>query len=121
MSGDFDNDAFDDDVMSDIERRHDLERKIRVGAQIRLDIEQSGPLAGYLRDRRRLALGALSSLASTDPQNAIEIAQAQAVVREYLNVRDWIGEHLTAGEQAKATIRDEFDDETEDETTDVED
>lgn len=121
MTDDFDNDQFEYDVMSDVERRHDLEREVRVGTQIRRDIEQSGPLAGYLRDRRQLALGALSALVSADPQNAIEIAQAQAVVREYLNVRDWIGENLTAGEQAREVIRDEFGDGTEDESQDVED
>lgn len=120
MSDDFDNDQFEDDVMSDVERRHDLEREVRVGAQIRRDIEQSGPLAGYLRDRRRLALGALSNLVSTDPEDAIAISKAQAMVREYLNVRDWIGENLTAGEQAREVIRDEFGDETEDENQDVE-
>jgi hypothetical protein len=115
---DYGSDEFYGEEMSGLEQKHQLERTSRVAVDIEQAIAKAGPLAGYMKDRRRLGLDALAELVSIDPANAIGIAQAQAVIQEYLNVRTWVLESIQAGNDAKTVLKEEFGDDEEGRGTD---
>lgn len=106
----FQSDEFFDAEMTGIERKHDLEREVRAGQDVERDIAAGGPLAAYMVERRRRGLQALEDLVSVDPKDAVGIANLQAAVSEYLNVRTWVRETVFSGQSAKATLKDDFGD-----------
>lgn len=114
MTGDQDeygSDEFYGEEMSGLERRQQLERSARIASDIEQAITSAGPLAGYMKGRRSLALDALAALTSVDPANALEISRHQALIREYLNVRAWVLESINEGNDSKEILKEEFGDE----------
>lgn len=106
-------DDFYDDGLADIEtnaeRKTALQRQINEGQQIADAIQNDGPLGKYLAFRRDIARRALQVLVDTPPEQAVRIAAAQAEVREFLRVGAWVLSELSDAEQAKETIKEEFD------------
>lgn len=102
--------SFFADGMSDIERRKWLERTGRIAAEIEIDLETGGPLGLYAKSRRNEAMEALRILADIDPRDAIAIAEAQAIVREYLRVFAWVAAKIEEAAQATETIKRDYDD-----------
>lgn len=89
-------DEFDDEIddflgagLADLEVRHDLERRRSFGARVEVDLTENTPLNAYVANRRRKATEAIAVLVGIDASDAIGITKAQAVVAQYLTVRDW--------------------------------
>jgi len=96
-----------EEVLSDLERAQDLEALGRHAAHITVDLQDRGPLYQYVLLRRKLAAAKLLALATIDPRDAVAIAQAQATVREYLAITEWIDRGIEAGKEAAVIIENE--------------
>jgi hypothetical protein len=107
---------FFEDSMSDIERKHSLEREKRIGTDIQADFAENGPLSMYLKERRTVARDALKALVNVDPSDSVKVATTQTIIREYLVVVQWVSSRLQNAELAKDAIEEEFVDETDSET-----
>lgn len=109
LEDDFYDDGLADIEQSDAERKKTLQRQIREAQEIAHAIENDGPLGKYLSYRRTIARRALQVLVDTPPEQAVRIAAAQAEVREFLRVGAWVLSELSDAEQAKQTIKEDFD------------
>ena len=107
-------DPFFMDAVEELERRRQLERVGRIAAEITVDLESKGPLGLYAVDRRNDAAAALRTLAAVDPRDAVAIAEAQAVVREYLRVFEWVGGWADRAVEAEEIINREYNSEQDD-------
>lgn len=101
-------DAFFDQVVDDLERQRILERTGRIAAEIEIDLEAKGPLGLYAESRRVEAAVALRRLTGIDPRDSVGIAEAQAAVREYLRVFEWVGGWIEQAAQAEEIIKREY-------------
>lgn len=104
-------DAFFADSLTEMERRHALERAGRISAEIQIDLETGGPLALYAKGRREDATAAMQELAIVDPKDAVGIAMLQATVREYLRVCEWVSARGEEAAEAERIIKREYPDE----------
>lgn len=104
----FGEDELAEETLSEIERRNELERDGRIGAEVYLDIVENGPLGLYLKERRQLAKDALLRLAEINPKDGIAIAEQQAVVKEFLIVTRWVRSRIDAAIDAEQTIKREY-------------
>ena len=96
-----------------LERRKELERVGRAAAGIIVDWSDKGPLYRYLIERRKAACAALETLVHIDPTSPaalIEVASAQAQVKEYLIARGWVAAQLETASQAAQIIEEEYGD-----------
>ena len=108
-------DDFDDEIdeflssgVSEIERRHDLQRRVSLGAAVEFQATEPDSVLGmYMADRRRVAVEALVGMVGADPNGAIELAALQHVVQEYLNVRDWVRRHVEEAQTADQMINED--------------
>lgn len=101
-------DPFFLDAVEELERRRMLERTGRIAAEITIDLESKGPLGLYAADRRNDAATALRVLATVDPRDAVAVAEAQAVVKEYLRVFEWVGGWADRAVEAEEIIKREY-------------
>lgn len=106
-------DDFYDDGLADIEetaaeRRRKYQRQVREAKDMVAAIENDGPLGKYLRFRRNIARQALQVLVDTPPEQAVRIAAAQAEIREFLRVGEWVLSELSAADMAEQEINEEF-------------
>lgn len=99
---------FFSDSLGDLERRRRLERTGRLAAEIEIDLEESGPLGLYVKSRREEAAEAMRVLAAIDPRDAITITDAQATVREYLRVCDWVAARMEEAVEAEREIKRDY-------------
>ncbi len=97
-----------DNTMRDLEQRQALERAGRVAVDIEIDLEQGGPLGLYIAARRQEACEALRVLASIDPRDAVSVALAQSVVREYLRAVNWVSSKIEESEAADEIIKRDY-------------
>ena len=119
MDGDENDDATDPFFragVDDLERRRVLERTGRIAGDIEIDLESKGPLGLYAEDRRTDAAGALRTLATIDPRDAVGIVEAQAIVREYLRVFEWVGGWMDRAAAAEEIIKREYDGDDQDDS-----
>lgn len=101
-----DEDEFAAAGVAEAEQRHDLQRDVAIGTTVEFQAAESGSvLSLYMADRRRMAMAALVDLAHADPRDAIEVGRLQSVVREYLNVRDWVRQKIEAADDADAMLK----------------
>lgn len=108
LEADFYSDGMDDIEMGSPERKRLLQRQIHEGKDIAAAIENDGPLGKYLKFRREIAQRALQVLVETPPEQVVRMAAAQAEVREFLRVGEWVLSELSDAEQAEQTIAEEF-------------
>ncbi len=97
-----------DSSLRDLEERQALERANRLAANIEIDIEQNGPLGQYIKFRRQDACEALKVLAEIDPKDAVSVALAQSVVREYLRAVSWVSASIEESEAADEIIKRDY-------------
>lgn len=115
---------FYDDGLSDIEtvskaeRQRQLQRQVRESKDMLHAIENDGPLGKYLQFRRTIARQALQALVEIPPEAAVKIAAAQAEIREFLRVGEWVLSELSAAEEAEQEIKEEFGNEDGQDTND---
>lgn len=107
-AGQFHEDGLYDEALGHLEAKHALESATRIGAAIEIDLQDRGPLYLYVMARRKAAMGAMKSLIEIDPSNGIEIAAAQAAVREYVMACGWIRAQLDAAGQADEMIKEAY-------------
>ncbi len=115
---DFSVDEFFGDELSEIERHHLLQRTVREGVDLQQELAKGGPFANYIKARRSAAAAALRALLDVEPTDAINIAKAQIIVREYLVAAEWIAGTLSDAEQARTTIKEDFTTTTDDDNQD---
>lgn len=101
-------DSLYDASLRDLEERQALERAGRVAANIEIDLEQGGPLGLYIKSRRQEASEALRVLAEVDPRDAVSVAMAQSVVREYLRAVNWVAAKIEESEAADEIIKRDY-------------
>lgn len=103
---------FYEDSLADIEgkaeRKNRLQRQVREAKDMLDAIENDGPLGKYLRFRRTVARKALQVLVETPPEHAVRIAAAQAEIREFLRVGEWVLSELSVADEAEQDIKEEF-------------
>lgn len=104
----YDLDGFIEERLADYERRAELERAGTLGAAIEYELIEGGPLKLYLESRRSEAADAIKDLITADPRDAVAIAQAQAVVHEYVKAAQWIAGRMEDADQAEDTIKREY-------------
>lgn len=104
----YDIETFLDERLSALEQRAELERAGTLGAAIEYELIEGGPLKLYLESRRQKAADALNELISADPRDAVAIAQAQAVVNEYVKVAQWVTGRIEAADHAQEQIEREY-------------
>lgn len=97
-----------EDSISAMERSRLLQKAGQDAADIINDVEADGPLSQYVKARRLEAAEALRVLAEIDPESAVQIATAQASVREYLRVCEWVHQRLEAADEAEREIKEEY-------------
>lgn len=101
-------DEFLDAGLGEIERKHDLQRRVAFGATVEFQAaDPSSVLSLYMADRRRMAMQAIAELAYVDAENAIAVGTLQGAVREYLNVRDWVRQQVEAADDADMIMQGE--------------
>jgi len=104
-----DDDGFIDRVLTRAEERHDLERKRVLGASVEVDLEdRSSPLHVYVAHRRKDAEEALAGLMTVNPNENHEVANLQAAVRHYLDVRDWARGVIVEAQRADAALQEGY-------------
>lgn len=101
-------DGFLDAGLSDLERRHDLQRKVAFGARVEVELTEDSTLRRYMDNRRVRAMEAISRLVATDARDAIAIAREQAIIAEFLTVRDWVRNTIDIANDADETIQREY-------------
>jgi len=106
-------DEFLDNALEEREQKFELDRDIRVAAEIDIQMADRGPLYLYVVERRKRALGAMMDLAKIDPSDSVSIAKAQTVVFEYLDACSWIFRKQERAESAESIIEDHFDEQEE--------
>lgn len=87
-----------------------LEREEMVGhgKDIEKDLEEIGPLARYVTERRAEAVTAFKAFPDLDVENHEAIRNCQNAVRLYLHVLLWVGEQFKTAAQAETEIRREL-------------
>lgn len=102
-------DDFAAQAMEEIERRHDLERRGRLAAEVQIDLGEHGALGVYVAARRKEAVDAMwVFFRQTDPADAVAVAACKADIDGYLRVRDWIIETMKDADDAARTIQEEY-------------
>lgn len=104
----YDVDAFIDEGLAELERRAELERAGALSAVIEYELIEGGPLKLYLESRRQEAAEALKRLITANPRDGVAIAQAQAVVHEYVRCANWIAGRIEAADHAQEQIEREY-------------
>lgn len=100
--------ALDGLVLSEAERRGQLERTSRIAAQIMVDLQDQGPLYLYVKQRRARAIQAIRLLVKAKPTDVDTIARMQAEVMEFSNSLDFIHGGLNDGEYVARQIEEEY-------------
>lgn len=96
------------DNLSEIERRHLLEKQGRIAADIELDLQDRGPLYLFVQQARGTAVAAMQLLARIDVNDGPGILRAQASVQQYIQALRFIHGGLEAGQQAEEIIHEEY-------------
>lgn len=92
--------SIEDQYRADLAALEAIETKNRRAALVIIDIQDKGPLYGYLRDRRIEAVNAMMDLLDVDPRDAVEIAKLQAIVENWTNATDWMKARLNDAQDA---------------------
>jgi hypothetical protein len=90
--------AFFDDALME------LQRATRQAAEVHMDLAARGPLYQYAMERRDVAMRAMVDLLNFDAKDAVEIAVAQAMVKEYLAVCSFVEVKIFDGQTADQEI-----------------
>lgn len=103
-------DDFSDDAISALEIRHDMQRRRAFGARVDVDLrDTSTTLHAYVGATRARAMEALVALAGADAADALAITRLQAVVTQYLDVRDWTRGVIQDAQRAHDALNGETD------------